>query len=552
MKQRSNLQIMWKLSGLVKPLAGYMMLAILMGLLGHLSATFISVLGGYAILKILGIGVSMSVSTIFMIAAVFALIRGLLRYAEQACNHFIAFKLLALIRDKVFAALRKLCPAKLEGRDKGNLISVITSDIELLEVFYAHTISPCAIAFLFTIAMLTYIGKFSIVYAVIAFAAYLTVGLMIPVIVSKYSSADGMEFREGVGELGGFVLDSLRGLGEILQYRQGEKRLAKMNQMTDELSKVEERMKDKTGTNMAVTSAVIWGFDFAMLLVSFHFYQTGVVGFDGVILPMLAFMGSFGPVVALANLGSTLSNTFAAGNRVLDILEETPFVEEIEDCEEVTFEGAVAEHVHFAYDDQKILDDFSVEIPKGKVVGISGKSGSGKSTFLKLLMRFWETDEGTIQISGKDVREINTSNLRGMESFVTQETHLFSDSIKNNLLVAKEDATMDEIIEACRKASIHGRIMSFPKGYDTPVGELGDTLSGGEKQRIGLARAFLHDADFMLLDEPTSNLDSLNEGVILKSLKEACKDKTVILVSHRKSTMGIVDMAYSVENGRMS
>ena len=552
MRQRSNLQIMWKLSGLVKPLAGYMALAIFMGLIGHLCATFISVLGGYAILKFLGLEVSMTVRTLFVIAVVFAVIRGILRYAEQACNHFIAFKLLALIRDKVFAALRKLCPAKLEGKDKGNLISVITSDIELLEVFYAHTISPCAIAFLFTIVMLFYMGSFSVVYAVVAFVAYLTVGVIIPVIVSKYSSADGIEFRKGAGELGGFVLDSLRGLGEMIQYQQGEKRLAKMNQMTDELSKVEERMKDKTGTNMAVTSAVIWIFDFMMLLFTFYFCQNGTVGFDGVILPMLAFMGSFGPVVALANLGSTLSNTFAAGNRVLDILEETPLVDEIQGFDEVVFEGAKAEHVHFAYDEQKILDDFSVEIPKGKVVGISGKSGSGKSTFLKLLMRFWKTSEGSIQVSGKDVGEINTENLRDMESFVTQETHLFSDSIKNNLLVAKENATMEEIIEACKKASIHDRIMSFPKGYDTPVGELGDTLSGGEKQRIGLARAFLHDADLMLLDEPTSNLDSLNEGVILKSLKEACKDKTVILVSHRKSTMGIVDVAYSVENGRMS
>ena len=552
MKKRSNLQIMLKLSGLVKPLAGYMALAILMGLAGNLCATFISVLGGYAILAFLGFDISVSLGVLFGIAVVFAIIRGILRYAEQACNHFIAFKLLALIRDKVFAALRKLCPAKLEGKDKGNLISVITSDIELLEVFYAHTISPCAIALLFTVVMLIYIGSFSPVYAMLDLAAYLTVGVIIPVIVSKYSSEDGMQFRKGAGELGGFVLDSLRGLGQIMQYQQGEKRLSMMNQKTDALSVIEEKMKAKTGTNMAVTSSVNWIFDFAMLLLTFSMYQRGEVGFDGVILPVLAFMGSFGPVVALANLGSTLSNTFAAGNRVLDILEESPLVEEIEGKEDITFDGAKAEHVHFAYEENKILDDFSIEILKSKVIGITGKSGSGKSTFLKLLMRFWETDSGKISVSGKEINQINTENLRDLESFVTQETHLFSDSIKNNLLVAKENATMEEIIEACKKASIHERIMSFPKGYDTPVGELGDTLSGGEKQRIGLARAFLHDADLMLLDEPTSNLDSLNEGVILKSLKEACEDKTVILVSHRKSTMGIVDTAYSVENGRMS
>lgn len=552
MKKRSNVKIMLKLSGLVKPLSGYMALAILMGLVGNLCATFIAVLGGYAILVILGLDASILLSTLFITAAVLALLRGFLRYAEQACNHFIAFKLLALIRDKVFGALRKLCPAKLEGRDKGDLISVITSDIELLEVFYAHTISPCAIALLFSVIMCVYIGTFHWIYGLIAAVAYVVVGIVIPAVVSKISGEDGLKFRKGAGALSGFVLDSLRGLREILQYGTGMKRLAEMNCRSDELSEVEETMKAKTGTNMAVTSAVIWAFDFVLLMAAAILYQNGIVTFDGVLLPVLALMGSFGPVVALANLGSTLSNTFAAGNRVLDILEEEPVVEEIAGKEDLQFDGVKALNVEFSYDDTRILDKFSVEIEKSKIVGIIGRSGSGKSTFLKLLMRFWEADAGQIQISNRDIQEINTENLRNMESFMTQETHLFSDSIFQNLRVAKENATLEEMMEACKKASMHDVIMSFPKGYDTPVGELGDTLSGGERQRIGLARAFLHDADLMLLDEPTSNLDCLNEGVILKALKEACVDKTVILVSHRKSTMGIADVAYSVENGRMS
>lgn len=558
--KRNNLQICLKLSGLVKPLAGYMCLAIFMGLVGNLCATFISVLGGYGILKVLGVenqavfSELLTLPVIFTVAAVLAILRGILRYAEQACNHFIAFKLLALIRDKVFGALRKLCPAKLEGRDKGDLISVITSDIELLEVFYAHTISPCAIALLFSVIMCIYIGSFSWIYSVIAIVAYVVVGIVIPVIVSRLSSEDGMEFRSGSGSLSGYVLDSLRGLGEIIQYGMGNKRLIEMNDKTEKLSEVEAKMKEKLGNNAAITSTVIWIFDFGFLMAAAYLYQSGVVEFDGVVLPLLALMGSFGPVVALANLGSTLSNTFAAGNRVLDILEEEPVISEVMGYENVIFEGVAAQNVNFAYgmDESKILDDFSMEIPKNQVVGIVGRSGSGKSTFLKLLMRFWEVDSGKIEISGRNISKINTENLRDMESFVTQETHLFSDSIFNNLRVAKEDATLNEVIEACKKASIHDVIMSFPKDYDTPVGELGDTLSGGEKQRIGLARAFLHNGDFMLLDEPTSNLDSLNEGVILKSLKEACEDKTVILVSHRKSTMGIVDVSYSVENGRMS
>ena len=558
MRRRSNVKIMFQLSGLVKPLSGYMVLAILMGLIGNLCATFIAVLGGYAILEVLGAESlkgwdgSWSLAGIFTEAAILALLRGILRYAEQACNHFIAFKLLALIRDKVFGALRKLCPAKLEGRDKGDLISVITSDIELLEVFYAHTISPCAIALLFSAVMCVYLGSFHVVYAGIAWIAYVVVGIIIPVIVSKLNGEDGMRFRKGAGVLSAFVLDSLRGLREILQYHIGEKRLRQMNDQTEALSGVEETMKKKLGTNVAVTGVVIWIFDFALLLTTVWLYQKGAVGFDGVLLPLLAFMGSFGPVVALANLGSTLGNTFAAGNRVLDILEEEPVVQEVFGKEETDFTGVKAEHVNFAYEETQVLADFGLEIPKGQVVGISGRSGSGKSTFLKLLMRFWETDSGKIEISGRNIEDINTTNLRNMESYVTQETHLFSDSIFNNLRVAKEDAALEEVVEACKKASIHDVIMCFPKGYDTPVGELGDTLSGGERQRIGLARAFLHDADLMLLDEPTSNLDSLNEGVILKSLKEACTDKTVILVSHRKSTMGIADVAYSVENGRRS
>jgi len=545
--KRSGFKIMSRLIGLVRPLTGYMILAITMGLIGHLCAAFITVFGGYAILHVLHPEWSVSLGVLFGAVLIFALVRGFLRYAEQACNHFIAFKLLALIRDKVFGALRRLCPAKLEGKDKGNLISIITSDIELLEVFYAHTISPIAIAFLFCIIMVCFIGSYHIALGILALAAYVTVGIIIPLVTSKLSGDDGIRFRTKSGALSSFVLDSLRGLSETLQYGQGEKRMADMNAQTDDLSKDEERMKRTAGRNTAVTNTVILVFDLAMLFLS-----ASLVGFEGCLIATLALMSSFGPVVALAALGSTLQNTFAAGNRVLDILDESPVVEEITGKVEVQFHGAAAENVTFAYGEETILDHFSVTIPENKIIGINGRSGSGKSTLLKLFMRFWQVQQGNVKVSGRDVDAINTSNLRDMESFVTQETHLFHDSIRNNLRIAKLDATDEEIIAACKKASVHDFIMSLPKGYDTEVGELGDTLSGGERQRLGLARAFLHDAPFMLLDEPTSNLDSLNEAVILKSLHEECADKTVVLVSHRKSTMGIADTVYSVEYGRMS
>lgn len=545
--KRSGFSIMTRLIGLVKPLTGYMILAITMGVVGHLCASFITVFGGYAVLHVLHPEWSMKIGMLFGAVLFFALIRGFLRYAEQACNHFIAFKLLALIRDKVFGALRRLCPAKLDGKDKGDLISIITSDIELLEVFYAHTISPICIAVIYSIVMTIFIGSYHIVLGMLAMFAYVTVGVVIPLFTSKRSGDDGIRFRTKAGMLSGFVLDSLRGLSETLQYGQGEKRLEEINQQTDQLSKDEERMKRTAGQNTAMTNTIILAFDIAMLFLSAQ-----LVGFEGCLITTLAMMSSFGPVVALAALGATLQNTLAAGNRVLDILDESPVVEEITGKEEMSFHGADAKNVTFAYGEEIILDDFSMEIPKKQIIGIHGRSGSGKSTLLKLFMRFWQVQHGSIEISGKNVDEINTTNLRTMESFVTQETHLFHDSIRNNLRVAKLDATEEEIVAACKKASVHEFIMSLPKGYDTEVGELGDTLSGGERQRLGVARAFLHDAPFLLLDEPTSNLDSLNEAVILKSLHEECSDKSVVLVSHRKSTMGIADTVYSVEHGRMS
>ena len=529
-----------------------MVLAVLMGLAGHLAAAFITIFGGYAVLKLLDFDSAFNMTTLFFCARHICAFAGILRYGEQACNHYIAFKLLALIRDKVFKALRRLCPAKLETKDKGNLISVITSDIELLEVFYAHTISPVLIAFLFSGIMCLFIGRYHWSLGMLALAAYAVVGILIPILISKLGGSDGMKFRTKSGDLSSFVLDSLRGLSETIQYGCGIERLQKMNEQTEALSEDEAKMKRTAGRNMAAANTAVLLADLAMLFLASWLYTKEAVDFTGVVVPVLALFSSFGPCMALAGLGSTLQNTFAAGNRVLDILEENPVVEEVNGCPEVSFDGARANHVSFSYGEENILEDVSVEIAKGKIVGISGKSGSGKSTLLKLFMRFWPAGENMLQISEIDISKINTSNLRAMESFMTQETHLFRDSIKNNLLIAKRDASDEEIIEACKKASIHDFIMSLQKGYETEVGELGDTLSGGERQRLGLARAFLHRAPFMLLDEPTSNLDSLNEAVILKALREEQGKKTIVLVSHRLSTMRIADVLYSVENGRIS
>lgn len=473
--------------------------------------------------------------------------RGVFHYGEQYCNHFIAFKLLAIIRHKVFAVLRRLCPAKLEGRDKGNLISIITSDIELLEVFYAHTISPIAIAVVVSLLMVLFIGRFSIWAGILALAGYLAVGAAIPFFHGKKGAAKGMEFRGAFGDLNSFLLDSLWGLDETMQYKNGGERLRKIGQRSNGLGEMQKGLNRLEASQKSVTNLVILLFSFGMLFVMTGFYLSGSVDFKAVLIATIAMMGSFGPVVALSGLSNNLNQTLASGERVLSLLEEEPQVEEITGKDDIQFDGVSAEHVDFSYGEEQILKDYSLQTGKNQIVGIHGASGSGKSTLLKLLMRFWDVGDGCIAVSGKNVKDINTRNLRDMESYVTQETYLFHDSIANNIAVGKSGASRGEIIEAAQKASIHNFIMALPNGYDTEVGELGDTLSGGEKQRIGIARAFLHDAPFLLLDEPTSNLDSLNEGIILKSLKESCDKKTVVLVSHRASTMNLADVVYEMD-----
>ena len=575
-KRRSAIQIMGSLIGLVKPLLHIMLAAIILGTLGYLCAIFLTILAGQVIVHGLLTGVAgmtvpvekmwlvfTPVKTIITVMIVIAVLRGILHYVEQYCNHFIAFKLLAIIRHKVFASLRKLCPAKLEGRDKGNLISIITTDIELLEVFYAHTISPIAIATLTSIIMVIFIGRYHWLAGLLALTAYLIVGVAIPMWNGKRGSQKGMEFRTSFGELNSFVLDSLRGLDETIQYGQGEKRKKQMTGQSKNLAEMQESLSKMEGSQRSFTNMVILLASFGMLALTIWLYAKGEMGFEGILTCTIAMMGSFGPVVALSSLSNNLNQTLASGERVLSLLEETPLVEEIpgdvdtEESTDHTFTGAKAENVTFAYkvsetETDTILDHYSLTLQPGQITGIHGASGSGKSTLLKLLMRFWNVQEGSVSVDGADVRKIPTKHLRDMESYVTQETHLFHDSIANNIAIAKPGATREEIMEAAKKASIHDFIMTLPKGYDTEVGELVDTLSGGEKQRIGIARAFLHDAEMILLDEPTSNLDSLNEGIILKSLKESAEKKTVVLVSHRVSTMNVADVVYEMENGRIS
>ena len=554
--RRPGIIIMGKLIGLIRPLTFFMAAAVMMGTAGYLCASFLTIGGAAGILMALEQPLPAifpdTFQGIFLLLVCLGILRGVLHYFEQECNHYIAFKLLAIIRHQVFAALRRLCPAKLEGKDRGNLISLITSDIELLEVFYAHTISPIAIAFLTSLIMVCWIGSFHPLCGVLALAGYCTVGILFPLWNGKRGAAAGMAYRQQFGRMNSFILDSLRGLQEILQYGCQKERLGELKRESGILAKENAQLKRLEGDSAAACGACISLFSFAMLFLSLWLNTRGSLNFSGMVLVTVSMMSSFGPVTALSNLSNNLNQTLACGERVLSILEETPQIEEIQGMEPVIFSGAGCQDVEFSYGEEKILNHVSLDISKGCILGIHGRSGSGKSTLLKLFMRFWDVQAGSVQISRRDVRNINTSNLRQMESFVTQETVIFHDSIEANIAVGKPGATRKEVIRAAKKASIHDFIQTLPKGYDTLVEELGDSLSGGEKQRIGIARAFLHDGPFLLLDEPTSNLDSLNEGIILKALKEEKEERTVLLVSHRQSTMNIADQVYEMDEIRVS
>ena len=551
--KRSKAAIVASLITLVRPMLPIMFCAILMGVAGYFCATFITIFGGFAILGAAGLPTPVATAgNAFACMLVFALLRGVLRYAEQASNHFIAFKLLALIRDKVFGALRRLTPAKLEGRDRGDLISLITADIEQLEVFYAHTISPVCIAVLCSAGMVGFVAWYHPLPALVLLAGYLAVGVGIPVWAERKGEAAGREYRAALADTNSYVLESLRGLRETIQYNDTAARAAGIAAHSETLGEKQTAMKCREGLTTAVTNTVILLTALTVLGTTLVLCRNGAVGGEAVLICTLSALGSFGPVVALANLGASLTQVFASADRVLDLLDEDPVTADVTNGADTVFTGAQAEHVSFAYAKEEVLHDLSLTIPEKKIVGITGRSGSGKSTFLRLLMRFWDVSSGTIRFGERDIRTVNTAALRVQESLVTQETELFDDTIENNIRIARRDATRAEVEAACRKAALDGFINSLPKGYDTPVGELGGTLSGGERQRIGVARAFLHDAPFLLLDEPTSNLDSLNEGIILKAVRDECREKTVLLVSHRRSTMAVADLSFSVESGRLS
>ncbi|MDP8033351.1 ABC transporter ATP-binding protein [Pasteurella atlantica] len=551
--RKNGFVVMWHLLKLVAPLAHIMSFTVITGVLGFLSAIFIMVLGAMGLASLLDFQMHLELRSVLMILIILAVSRGLLRYLEQMSGHYIAFKLLALLREKVFTALRKLAFVKLQDKQSGQLVSLVTNDIELLEVFYAHTIAPIMIAFLTSTLLLVVFAHISIWFTVIAFLAYLTIGFILPIITTKMAREDGRKYRDLVGEMNDYFLDSVRGMKELQLFGNEKPRLDEINQRSEKIDQAFLKIKQQEGKVRSYTEIAVSAFNIVILFAGLILFYYQQIDFAGLLVAVILLMSSYGPVIALSNLSSNLLQTLASGERVLTLLNETPDLEDVVNSTDLDNVAQITvENLSFAYENEKILSDLNLTINKGEIVGIHGRSGSGKSTLLKLIMRFYDPQSGKITINQTALPQINTASLRDHIAYITQQTYIFNESIYENILMANRSATKEQVIEASKKASLHDFIMSLPEGYDTKVTELGNNLSDGEKQRIGIARAFLHNAPIILLDEPTSNLDSLNEAIILQSLQKVKQDKLIILVSHRASTMAICDQVIEIENGRMS
>ena len=551
--RKNGFLVMWQLLALVKPLAHIMAFTITMGTLGFLSAIFIMVLGAMGLSHLLGFEGHLNFTQILTALIALAVARGILRYLEQMSGHYIAFKLLALLRDKVFSALRRLAFVKLQDKQAGQLVSLVTNDIELLEVFYAHTIAPIMIAFFTSAILVAVFAHISAWFALVALIAYLCIGVVLPIITTKLAREDGRKYRELVGEMNDFFLDSVRGMKEIQLFGYAKQRLNEIQQRSQAIDGAFRKIKDQEAKVRVYTEIAVSVFNIIILFTGLILFSLDKLDFAGFLVGVILLMSSYGPVIALSNLSSNLLQTLASGERVLSLLAEQPALKDVENAVNLTDVSDIAvENLDFAYGEEQILSGINLQLTKGQILGIHGRSGSGKSTLLKLLMRFYDPQQGQIRINGEPLANINTASLRDNMAYITQQTYIFNDTIEENIRLAHRSATQEQIIEAAKQASIHDFIMSLPEGYQTKMTELGGNLSDGEKQRIGIARAFLHNAPIILLDEPTSNLDSLNEAIILQSLQNVKADKLIVLVSHRQSTMAICDQVIGIESGRMS
>lgn len=543
---------MVRLTALVGKLLPVLLAAVVLGTLGYLSASSILIFSAHALLGAVGSTPNTPVGAFLRVVILCAVARGFLRYFEQLAGHHMAFKLLAVLRDKVFSVLRQLAPARLEQQDQGALISTITHDIELLEVFYAHTLAPAAIALIVSVVMVAYIGAQHILLGFVAALAYISVGVVLPMMNTRGRKRRGDAYKDSYGQANSFLLESLYGLPETLRYGRAQSRKAELERLSNDMESQQLALKRFEAKNAAWTDTAVLAFSGAVLFIGLLLYQNGTIAFSQALVATVAMMSAFGPVVALSSLSNDLTHTVAAGERVLTLLDTAPETPEVQTGLTAAYQGVRCEDVGFTYGSRRVLQNINLSIPKTGIIGICGESGSGKTTLLKLIMRFWDVRAGRILVSEDDIRRINTKSLREMEGYVTQETFLFEGTLLENIRLSRPDATISEVKKAAADAGIHDFICQLPKGYHTHLGELGDGLSAGERQRIGLARALLHGAPLLLLDEPTSNLDSLNEALILKSLNQAAGSRSLVLISHRESTLRAAQAIYGMKDGTLT
>lgn len=548
--KRNTFYVIYRLIALVGRFIWIILLASFSGVLGYLLAINVTLFAGLAILKYLGVAINISYQVLFSIIIISGILRGIVRYFEQYGNHYMAFKLLQIVRVKIFKALRKQNVVKLEEKNKGDLVSLLQGDIETLEVFYAHTITPFLIAFITSLIMVIVISLLSSIYlGLIALGTYLIIGLLIPLIFYKFNKNSGRSYRKKLSQFEEFYLDSIYGGYEIISQNKNDVFINDVKNKTKELIKLNKDLDNKNTIFTNIMNLLIVLLNLIIIFVGYILYQRGIIDSYYIIIAYVVLTSSFGPVLALANLPNNLSQTFASANRVLDIIDVKPVIKD--GNKELDYSSLTIKDAYFNYGNKAILKGVNLEIKQNEIIGIYGPSGIGKSTILKLIMHFYELDKGSILLNDEDIKEYSLNSLYKNINLFSQTTYLFQDTIKNNLLIAKKDATMEELVEACKNASIYDYIMSLKDGFDTKISDLKNNISEGEKQRLGLARVFLRNPKLLLLDEATSNIDAINEGIILKSLKKYKEKMAIIIISHRKSTLNICDNIYELKEGKL-
>lgn len=548
--KRSFNKLIYSLLKIIGPFIKVIILAVFTGTLGFILSMNITIFASLVIVKYLGITINISYQVLFTIIIVSGIVRGILRYFEQYSNHYIAFRILQILRNKIFSKISSLGIKQFEQKNKGDFISMFETDVEALEVFYAHTISPVLIAICTSLIVTIFIGIYSnFIVSIYYLIAYLIIGLLVPIVYYKCNKNIGIKQRKELVDFNSYYLDSVYGAYEIKALNKEEERKSQINLKSKKLNELSDEAENVNINFRNITNTLIVILNLLSIVLSVVLAKFNILNSLDSIVIFITMTSSFGSVLALANLGQNFSNVFSSANRVIDLLETESDLKVEGDIKEFEFDNLEFKDVSFKYDNKLVLDNFNFKVNKNDFIGIYGQSGIGKTTILKLIMHYYDTDSGYLYINGNDINKYDLNSLYENISMFSQNTYLFKDTVLNNLLIAKKDATIEEVNKALKKASIYDLVYSLKDGLNTKINDIKDNLSQGEIQRIGIARIFLRKPKLLLLDEITANIDILNESIILKSLKEYQEDMTIILISHKKSTLSVCDKLYEFKPG---